>query len=54
MTSYARTFAAAIAHFVDAIEGGFEPLHSVDEATETLRLILAAYRSVEEKIIVTL
>ena len=51
---YARTFAAAIAHFVDAIEGGFEPLHSVDEATETLRLILAAYRSAEEKIIVTL
>jgi predicted dehydrogenase len=49
---YGRTFAAAIAHFVEAIEGGFEPLHSVDEATETLRLILAGYRSVEEGIIV--
>ncbi len=51
---YGRTFAAAIAHFVDAIEGGFEPLHSYREATETLRLILAAYRSVEEGTIVKL
>jgi predicted dehydrogenase len=48
------TFAAAIAHFVDAIEGGFEPLHSVKEATETLQLILAAYRSLKEGIIVKL
>jgi len=49
---YGRSFAAEIAHFVDAIEGGFEPLHSVAEATETLRVILAAYRSAEEGIIV--
>ncbi|MFL7810722.1 MAG: Gfo/Idh/MocA family protein [Anaerolineae bacterium] len=51
---YGRTFAAAIGHFVEAIEGGFEPLHSYREATETLRLILAAYRSVEEGTIVKL
>jgi predicted dehydrogenase len=51
---YGRTFAAAIAHFVDAIEGGFEPLHSYTEATDTLRLILAAYRSAEEGTIVKL
>ncbi len=51
---YARTFAAEIAHFCDAIEQGFEPLHSVGEATDTLRIILAAYRSVEEDTIVTL
>ena len=48
------TFAAEIAHFVGAIEGGYEPLHSVAEATETLRVILAGYRSVEEGIIVKL
>jgi len=52
--NYARTFAAEIAHFVDAILGGFQPLHSVAEATDTLRLILAAYRSAETKTIVTL
>ena len=52
--NYDRTFAAEIAHFCDAIVGGFEPLHSVAEATETLRLILAAYQSAEEKIIVKL
>ena len=51
---YGRTFVAEIAHFVDAIEGGFEPLHSVGEATETLRLILAAYQSVEQGQIVKL
>lgn len=51
---YARSFAAEIAHFCDAIEQGFEPLHSVAEATDTLRVILAAYRSVEENVIVTL
>jgi hypothetical protein len=37
---------------VDAIEGGFEPLHSVAEATETLRLILAAYQSVDQACII--
>ena len=51
---YGRTFAAEIAHFVDAIEGGFEPLHSVSEATETLRIILAAYQSVAEGTVVKL
>jgi predicted dehydrogenase len=51
---YGRTFAAEIAHFVDAIEGGFEPLHSVGEATQALRLILAAYQSAEEGKIVRL
>jgi len=51
---YDRTFVAQISHFVDAIEGRFEPLHSVAEATETLRLILAAYRSATEGIIVRL
>jgi predicted dehydrogenase len=51
---YARTFAAEIAHFVDAIEGGFEPLHSVQEATDTLRLILAGYQSATEGTIVKL
>jgi len=50
--SYERSFAAEIAHFVEAIEGGFEPLHSVGEATETLRVILAAYQSAEEGIFV--
>ncbi len=51
---YNRSFAAEIAHFVDAVEGEFEPLHSVAEATETLRVILAAYQSVEEGMIVKL
>ncbi len=51
---YTRTFAAEIEHFCDAIEKGFEPLHSVDEATDTLRVILGAYRSVEEGTIVRL
>ena len=32
-----RTFQAEIAHFVDAIGKGYEPLHSVAEATNTLR-----------------
>jgi predicted dehydrogenase len=43
----AHTFHAEIAHFVDAIEGGYQPMHSVTEATDTLRVILAAYESVE-------
>jgi predicted dehydrogenase len=51
---YGRTFVAEIAHFCDAIIGGYEPLHSVAEATETLRVILAAYRSVDEGIVVKL
>lgn len=51
---YDRTFAAEIAHFCDAIEGKFEPLHSVREATDTLRLILGGYKSAQEGIIVKL
>jgi predicted dehydrogenase len=51
---FARSFPAEIAHFVDAIEGGFEPLHSVAEATTTLQLILSAYRSAETGTIVKL
>jgi predicted dehydrogenase len=44
---YARSFGAEIAHFVEAINGGFEPLHSVNEATDTLRIIMAAYESTD-------
>ncbi len=44
---YARTFAAEIEHFVDAVEYGYEPIHSVDEAVDTLRIILGAYESVD-------
>jgi hypothetical protein len=36
------------------MENGFEPLHSVAEATETLRVILAGYRSAQEGIIAKL
>lgn len=49
-----QTFAAEIAHFVQAIENGYEPLHSVAEATDTLRIILAAYRAVANDEIVNL
>ncbi|MEM7131290.1 MAG: Gfo/Idh/MocA family oxidoreductase [Chloroflexota bacterium] len=45
--SGAGTIAAEIDHFVDAIVNGYEPLHSVAEATDTLRIILAAYESVD-------
>ncbi len=51
---YTRSFAAEIAHFCSAIEGGFEPLHSADEATETLRIILAGYEAAEKGITVKL
>jgi predicted dehydrogenase len=50
----ASTFAAEIVHFVDAIEGGFDPLHGVTEATEVLQIILAAYRSAATGTIVKL
>ena len=46
-TSAIPTFAAEIRHFADAIAGGFQPYHSVAEATDTLRVIMAAYKSVE-------
>jgi len=52
--SYARTFRAEIEHFVDAIDKGYEPLHSVVEATNTLRVILAAYNATDSGRIVTL
>ena len=48
----ARSFHAEIKHFVDAIEGGYEPLASLRESTETLRVILAGYRSAAEGIAV--
>ncbi|MHB1317141.1 MAG: Gfo/Idh/MocA family protein [Anaerolineae bacterium] len=51
---YDRTFAAEIGHFCDAIAGGWEPLHSVKEATDTLKIILGAYESVEKGKIVKL
>lgn len=51
---YARTFRAEIEHFADAIAKGYEPLHSVDEATNTLRVILAAYDATDSNRIVTL
>jgi predicted dehydrogenase len=52
--NYGLSFNAEIQHFVEAVEGGFEPFHSVKEATDTLRLILAAYQSVAESRIVKL
>jgi predicted dehydrogenase len=51
--NYGRSFGAEIAHFVDAIQQGFEPLHSVTEATTTLRLIMAAYAATDSNRIVT-
>lgn len=47
--NYARTFAAEIEHFVDAVVKGYEPLHSVDEATATLRVIMAAYAATDSQ-----
>lgn len=43
----AHTFAAEIEHFVDAVINGYEPLHSVEEATATLRVIMAAYAATD-------
>ena len=51
---YRRSFAAEIKHFTEAVIGGYEPLHSVDEATTTLQIILGAYQSVEENRIIKL
>jgi predicted dehydrogenase len=51
---YSRSFASEIAHFVDAINQGFEPLHSVKEATDTLRIIMAAYDATDSNRIVAL
>jgi predicted dehydrogenase len=52
--NYARSFTAEIEHFVDAIANGYEPLHSVKEATDTLRVIMAAYESTDSNRIVRL
>jgi predicted dehydrogenase len=52
--NYGKSFAAEISHFVDAVAGGFEPLHSVKEATDTLRVIMAAYEATDSNRIVTL
>lgn len=52
--NYARTFAAEIEHFVDAVAKGYEPLHSVSEATETLRVIMAAYAATDSEYVVKL
>lgn len=46
-SSWGNTIAAEIEHFVDAVANGYEPLHSIGEATDTLRIILAAYASVD-------
>ena len=48
------TFAAEIEHFADTLIADGRPIQSVPEATEVLKVILAAYRSVEEKRIVSL
>jgi predicted dehydrogenase len=48
------TFAAEIEHFADTLLAGGRPVQSVPEATEVLKVILAAYRSVAEKRIVPL
>ncbi len=45
--TYARSFGAEIDHFVDAVTHSYEPLHSVGEATDTLRVIMAAYESTD-------
>lgn len=52
--NYARSFAAEIDHFVDAVGKGIEPLHSVNEATDTLRIVMAAYEATDSNRIVTL
>jgi predicted dehydrogenase len=48
------TFAAEIEHFADTLAAGGRPVQSVPEATEVLKVILAAYRSVAEKRVVSL
>jgi predicted dehydrogenase len=51
---YNRSFAAEIEHLLDAVEQGFEPLHSVNEATATLRIIMAAYEATDSNRVVSL
>jgi predicted dehydrogenase len=52
--NYSKSFDAEIAHFVDAIANGYEPLNSYAEATETLRVILSAYEATDSNRIVPL
>lgn len=52
--NYGKSFGAEIAHFVEAVTQGFEPLHSVTEATDTLRIIMAAYEATDSNRIVKL
>jgi predicted dehydrogenase len=47
------TFAAEVEHFADVLAAGKRPIQSVAEATNVLKVILAAYRSVEEMRVVT-
>jgi len=49
-----RNFVAEIEHFVECLETGRRPLQTHVEGTNVLRLILAAYRSVEERRVVAL
>jgi len=42
------TFAAEVEHFADVLAAGKRPVQSLPEATNVLKVILAAYRSVEE------
>jgi predicted dehydrogenase len=49
-----NTFAAEIEHFTDVLAEGKRPVQSLPEATRVLEVILAAYRSVEEKRVVSL
>lgn len=48
------TYVAEIEHFTDCLHTGRRPLQTHVEATETLRLILAAYRAAESKQVVEL
>jgi predicted dehydrogenase len=48
------TFAAEVEHFADSLAAGKRPIQSLPEATNVLKVILAAYRSVEEMRVVAL
>lgn len=48
------TFAAEVEHLADVLAAGKRPLQSLPDATRVLEVILAAYRSVAEKRLVSL
>jgi predicted dehydrogenase len=48
------TFKAETEHFADVLAAGKRPIQSLPEATNVLKVILAAYRSVEEMRVVAL